>query len=137
MKVSMTMIMKGSIVEPTFSIETDPSIIARDVCIKFVPTPENYVSQLLLAIVAVLTVGLGGGIYLVANLGAGPRDGLMVGLQQKTSLPIAAVRVFLEITVMSIGWYLGGTVGIGTLLFAFGIGPAVALGLFLVKKTFS
>ena len=108
-----------------------------DVCIKFVPTPENYVSQLLLAIVAVLTVGLGGGIYLVANLGAGPRDGLMVGLQQKTNLPIAAVRAFLEITVMSIGWYLGGTVGVGTLLFAFGIGPAVALGLFLVGKIFN
>ena len=108
-----------------------------DVCIKFVSTPENYVSQLLLAIVAVLTVGLGGGIYLVANLGAGPRDGLMVGLQQKTSLPIAAVRAFLEITVMSIGWYLGGTVGVGTLLFAFGIGPAVALGLFLVGKLFN
>ena len=107
-----------------------------DVCIKFVPTPENYVSQLLLAIVAVLTVGLGGGIYLVANLGAGPRDGLMVGLQQKISLPIAAVRAFLEITVMSIGWYLGGTVGVGTLLFAFGIGPAVALGLFFVGKIF-
>ena len=108
-----------------------------DVCIKFVPTPENYVSQLLLAIVAVLTVGLGGGIYLVANLGAGPRDGLMVGLQQKTSLPIAAVRAFLEITAMSIGWYLGGTIGVGTLLFAFGIGPAVALGLFLVGRVFN
>ena len=108
-----------------------------DVCIKFVPIPENYVSQLFMAIVAVLTVGLGGAIYLIANLGAGPRDGLMIGLQQKTSLPIAAVRASLEITVMSIGWYLGGTVGIGTLLFAFGIGPAVALGLFLVKKTFS
>ena len=108
-----------------------------DVCIKFVPTPENYVFQLLLAIVAVLTVGLGGGIYLVANLGAGPRDGLMIGLQQKTSLPIAAVRAFLEITVMSIGWYLGGTVGVGTLLFAFGIGPAVALGLFIVGKIFN
>jgi len=108
-----------------------------DVCIKFVPTPENYVSQLLLAILAVLTVGLGGGIYLVANLGAGPRDGLMVGLQQKTSLPIASVRAFLEITVMSIGWYLGGTVGVGTLLFAFGIGPAVALGLFLVGRVFN
>ena len=107
-----------------------------DVSIKFVPTPENYVSQLLLAILAVLTVGLGGGIYLVANLGAGPRDGLMVGLQQKTSLPIAAVRAFLEITVMSIGWYLGGIVGVGTLLFAFGIGPAVALGMFLVHKVF-
>ena len=108
-----------------------------DISIALIPTPENYISQLLLAFIAVLTVGLGGGIYLVANLGAGPRDGLMVGLQQKTNLPIAAVRAFLEITVVSIGWYLGGTVGIGTLLFAFGIGPAVALGLFLVGKIFS
>ncbi len=59
----------------------------------------------------------------------------MVGLQKKTNLPIATVRAFLEITVMSIGWYLGGTVGVGTLLFAFGIGPSVALGLYLVGKT--
>jgi len=108
-----------------------------DISIALISTPENYISQLLLAFIAVLTVGLGGGIYLVANLGAGPRDGLMVGLQQKTNLPIAAVRAFLEITVVSIGWYLGGTVGVGTLLFAFGIGPAVALGLFLVGKIFS
>ena len=108
-----------------------------DVCITFVPTPEDYVSQLILALLAVLTVGLGGGIYLVANLGAGPRDGLMIGLQKKTNLPIAAVRATLEITVMSIGWYLGGTVGVGTLLFAFGIGPAVALSLYIVGKTFN
>mgnify|MGYP002039507658 FL=1 len=108
-----------------------------DICIKFVPVPENYYSQLLLAFIAVLTVGLGGGIYLVANLGAGPRDGLMVGLQKKTNLPIAIVRAFLEISVVSIGWYLGGTVGPGTLLFAFGIGPAVALGLYIVGKIFS
>ncbi|MDC0620330.1 hypothetical protein OAO81_04630 [Candidatus Pelagibacter ubique] len=108
-----------------------------DVCIKFIPTPENYLNQLILATIAVLTVGLGGGIYLVANLGAGPRDGLMVGLQKKTNLPIATVRAFLEITVMSIGWYLGGTVGVGTLLFAFGIGPSVALGLYLVGKIFN
>ncbi len=108
-----------------------------DVCIKFIPTPENYLNQLILATIAVLTVGLGGGIYLVANLGAGPRDGLMVGLQKKTNLPIATVRAFLEITVMSIGWYLCVTVGVGTLLFAFGIGPSVALGLYLVGKTFN
>ena len=108
-----------------------------DICIKFVQTPEDYISQLFLAIIAVLTVGLGGGIYLVANLGAGPRDGLMIGLQKKTNLPIATVRATLEITVMSIGWYLGGTVGVGTFLFAFGIGPAVALGLFLVGKSFN
>ena len=110
--------------------------IMIDVCINFVSTPDNYLSQIILAAIAVLTVGLGGGIYLVANLGAGPRDGLMIGLQQKTNFPIAVVRTFLEVTVVSVGWYLGGTVGIGTLLFAFGIGPAVALGLFIVKKTF-
>ena len=107
-----------------------------DVCIKLVPTPENYIYQIFLAVIAVLTVGLGGGIYLAANLGAGPRDGLMVGLQKKTNLPIAIVRGSLEILVMSTGWYLGGTVGVGTLLFAFGIGPAVALSLFLVRKFF-
>jgi uncharacterized membrane protein YczE len=107
-----------------------------DFCIKFVPTPSNYFNQLFLAIFSVITVGIGGGIYLVANLGAGPRDGLMVGLQKKTNLPIALVRGTLEITVVSIGWYLGGTVGVGTLLFAFGIGPCVALGLYLVDKTF-
>ena len=108
-----------------------------DICIKFVPTPENYISQLLLAIFAILMVGLGGGIYLVANLGPGPRDGLMVGLQQKSNLPIALVRGLIEISVVSVGWYLGGTVGVGTLLFAFGIGPAVALGLFIVNKIFN
>ena len=108
-----------------------------DLSIAFVQTPQSYIGQLIMAIVAVLLVGLGSGIYLIANLGPGPRDGLMTGIQRKTNLPIAVVRAFLEITVVSIGWYLGGTVGIGTLLFAFGIGPAVALGLFLVAKTFS
>ena len=107
-----------------------------DLCIKFVPTPSNYLYQLILAVISVITVGIGGGIYLVSNLGAGPRDGLMIGIQKKTNLPVAAVRAFLEISVVSIGWYLGGTVGVGTLLFAFGIGPCVALGLYVVEKIF-
>ena len=107
-----------------------------DLCIKFVPTPSNYLNQLILAVISVMMVGIGGGIYLVSNLGAGPRDGLMIGLQKVTNLPVAAVRAFLEISVVSIGWYLGGTVGVGTILFAFGIGPCIALGLFLVDKIF-
>ena len=107
-----------------------------DLCIKFVPTPTDFLLRLILAIISVITVGIGGGIYLVSNLGAGPRDGLMIGLQKKTNLPIAFVRATLEITVVSIGWYLGGTVGIGTVLFAFGIGPCIALGLYLVDKFF-
>ena len=110
--------------------------IMIDLCIKYVPTPSNYIHQLILAIISVIMVGIGGGIYLVSNLGAGPRDGLMIGLQKLTNFPIAVVRAILEISVVSIGWYLGGTVGIGTLLFAFGIGPCVALGLYIVDKTF-
>ena len=105
-----------------------------DVCLKYVSTPETFVLKIILAIFAVLITGIGSGIYLIANLGPGPRDGLMTGLQKKTNLPIASVRAFLEISVVSIGWYLGGTVGVGTLLFAFGIGPCVALGLFIVDK---
>ena len=108
-----------------------------DICVGTISTPVNYFNQILLAFVAVLTVGLGASIYLVANLGPGPRDGLMIGLQQKTNLPIAIVRVFLEVAVVSIGFYLGGTVGVGTLLFAFGIGPSVSFGLFLVNKVFN
>ena len=57
--------------------------IMIDVCIRYVPTPDNYIYQILLGAFAVLTVGIGGGIYLVANLGPGPRDGLMIGLQKK------------------------------------------------------
>mgnify|MGYP006226752537 FL=1 len=107
-----------------------------DICIKFVPSPSSYVYQLILAVISVITVGIGGGIYLVSNLGAGPRDGLMIGLQEVTNSPVALVRAILEISVVTVGWYLGGTVGVGTLLFAFGIGPCVALGLFIVDKMF-
>ena len=111
--------------------------IMIDVSIFYIETPENYVSKIIKAVIAVLIVGLGSGFYLIANLGPGPRDGLMVGVQIKTNFPIALVRAFLEITVVAIGWYLGGIVGIGTLLFAFGVGPAVALGLFIVGKVFN
>ena len=107
-----------------------------DLCIKFVPTPSIFIHKIILAVISVITVGIGGGIYLVSNLGAGPRDGLMIGLQKISNLPIALVRAALEISAVSFGWYLGGTVGIGTLLFAFGIGPCVALGLYLVDKIF-
>ena len=73
-------------------------------------------------------------MYLIANLGAGPRDGLMTGLQKKTNAPIVVVRTSIEITVVLVGWFLGGVAGIGTLFYALGIGPAVALGLYLFVK---
>ena len=95
---------------------------------------DSYLINFLVGSIGVLVVGLGSGIYLIANLGPGPRDGLMTGLQRVTQYPIAWVRICIEVSVVSVGWILGGTVGVGTLLFAFGIGPAVALGLYLVAK---
>ena len=105
-----------------------------DLSIAFIPTPDLYISKFLMLVCGVLLVGFGSGLYLIANLGPGPRDGLMTGLQRKTNLPIAVVRAFIEITVATVGWYLGGTLGEGTFLFAFGIGPAVALGLYIVSN---
>jgi uncharacterized membrane protein YczE len=95
---------------------------------------NSYFTNLIVGLLGVILVGLGSGIYLIANLGPGPRDGLMTGLQRVTQYPIAWVRVCIEVSVVGVGWILGGTVGVGTLLFAFGIGPAVAFGLHLVTK---
>ena len=108
-----------------------------DITLSFFDAPSSIWMKYFLAFFSVLLVGLGSGIYLVANLGPGPRDGLMTGLTKLTNLPIALVRALLEISAVLAGWYLGGTVGMGTLIFAFGIGPCVALGLFLVNKTFN
>ena len=108
-----------------------------DITLSFFDAPSSIWMKYFLAFFSVLLVGLGSGIYLVANLGPGPRDGLMTALTKLTNLPIALVRAFLEISAVLAGWYLGGTVGVGTLIFAFGIGPCVALGLFLVNKTFN
>ena len=95
---------------------------------------DTYFINLIVGSVGVILVGFGSGIYLTANLGPGPRDGLMTGLQRVTQYPIAWVRVCIEVSVVGVGWVLGGTVGVGTLLFAFGIGPAVAFGLHIVTK---
>jgi uncharacterized membrane protein YczE len=89
--------------------------------------------NLFTALVGTVTAGVGSGIYLIANLGPGPRDGLMTGFQKLSGYPIAWVRAFIEITVVLLGWSLGGNVGLGTLIFAFGIGPALAFGVYLVS----
>ena len=111
--------------------------IMIDLTIFFCKEPELWINQFLLSVISVLMVGLGSGIYLIARLGPGPRDGLMTGLQKKTDFSIAQIRAVIEIIVVTCGWLLGGTVGFGTLLYALGIGPAIAIGLNLVKKTSS
>jgi uncharacterized membrane protein YczE len=109
--------------------------IMIDLTIYFFKAPELWINQFLLCVISVLMVGFGSGIYLIARLGPGPRDGLMTGLQKKIGFSIAIIRGAIEVIVVSCGWLLGGTVGVGTLLYALGIGPAVAYGLNMVKKT--
>ena len=111
--------------------------IIIDLSTPILPYPKSFLFQIIQSIIAVFIVGLGSGFYLTANLGPGPRDGLMTGLQNFTNQPIALIRTIIEVSAVCVGFYLGGVVGIGTLLFAFGIGPAVALGLFLVNKFFN
>ena len=105
-----------------------------ELVLPLLPTPASLVLQVVAVVVGILLVGLGSGIYLVANLGAGPRDGLMTGLQRVTQLPIAWVRISIELSVVVCGWLLGGVAGVGTVMFALGIGPAVSAGLFLTGR---
>jgi hypothetical protein len=107
--------------------------VAIELSLPYLPQPDSYSLQVVETVIGILLVGLGSGLYLIANLGPGPRDGLMTGMQRVTNLPVARVRTAIEITVVLCGWLLGGTVGLGTLLFAFGIGPAVSMGLYLVN----
>ena len=99
----------------------------------YLPHPEDYLIKILQSVFGTLLVGVASGIYLIANLGPGPRDGLMTGIQSMTGLPIAWVRIFLEVSVISMGFALGGTIGIATVIFAFGVGPSVSLGLYSIS----
>ena len=107
--------------------------VAIDVFLPYLPQPESYTLQVVEAGLGILLVGFGSGLYLIANLGPGPRDGLMTGLQRVTDVSVARVRAVIEVAVVLFGWLLGGTIGLGTLMFAFGIGPAVSMGLYLVN----
>ena len=92
--------------------------------------------QIAQAVFGILVTGFGGAIYLISNLGPGPRDGLMTGVQHLTNWPISGVRASIETLVVIVGWSLGGTVGLGTVLFAIGIGPAISASLFALNHFF-
>ena len=88
---------------------------------------------LFLSFLGTFLVGFGSGIYLISNLGPGTRDGLMTGISKKFSKPISFVRFSIELIVVLIGWILGGTLGVGTIIFAIFIGPFVSISLKLVS----
>ena len=106
--------------------------VAIEHMLPILPTPEGGFESLLQVIGGIALVGIGSGIYLPANLRPGPRDGWMTGMHRVSGYPIGNVRAAIEITVVVIGWSLGGTVGIGTVIFAVMIGPTVAVCLNVV-----
>lgn len=97
--------------------------------IAIVPTVPGFWGDLLMFLGGMLLVAAASGLYIGADFGPGPRDGLMTGLHARFGWPIWAARLGVEATVLVIGWFLGGTVGLGTVIFALGIGPLVHLAL--------
>ncbi len=103
--------------------------VTTNLALAVVPSAAELPVQLLYELAALCLVGLGSGLYLSADLGPGPRDGLMTGLHHRTGWRISHVRTGIELAVLIGGFAFGGTVGVGTVLLAFGQGPAVELGL--------
>jgi uncharacterized membrane protein YczE len=101
-----------------------------DLSLRVVPEPDLLAARIPLLVVGILVTGFGMGLYIGAGLGPGPRDGLMTGIAAR-GFPLWAVRTVLELTALAAGWVLGGNVGVGTVLFAFSIGP---LGHFFLAR---
>jgi hypothetical protein len=108
--------------------------LALGVTYPMVSTPDSLIGQLALVFAGVGLIGLGSGFYLTSGHGPGPRDGWMTGLHRLTGWPVGRVRLLIEVSVLVLGWLLGGIVGVGTAIFALLVGQAVALGLGVVHR---
>jgi uncharacterized membrane protein YczE len=98
---------------------------ATNVAMGFLPTVSGQPQQLLVMLLGVVTIAAGSGLYLASDLGPGPRDGLMTGLHFRFGWSIRRARTAVELTVLVLGFLAGGTIGLGTVVFALGIGPLV------------
>ena len=107
---------------------------ALQVGVWFLPHPEPLWLRLIFVFTGVALIGLGSGLYLTTNMGPGPRDGWMTGIHHRFGIPVARVRLGIEVSVLILGWLLGGTVGLGTVVFALLIGPSVGWGLRLMDR---
>jgi uncharacterized protein len=98
------------------------------------PKQSNYAVGILFDLIGIALVGLGSALYITCGLGRGPRDGAMTGIHYKTGVRVGRVRMGIEVTVLIVGWLLGGTVGLGTALFALLIGQSVAIFLGILAR---
>ena len=101
--------------------------VVADAALAVLPAPETLPLRLLALVAAVALNGIATGMYIGAGLGAGPRDGLMTGIATRTGCSIRRARTGVEIAALALGWLLGGTIGLGTLLYAVAIGPTIQI----------
>jgi uncharacterized membrane protein YczE len=108
--------------------------LAIEIGVTYIPLQNNYLFGILYTLLGIAMVGCASVLYITCGLGPGPRDGLMTGLHFKTGIRVGRVRMAIEGTVFLLGWLLGGTVGLGTLLFAGLIGQSIAMALGVVSR---
>ena len=122
--------------KPGFGTLSNISIIAIaiQVGVEIFPSQDSYPIGILYCLLGIAMVGIGSSLYITCGLGPGPRDGLMTALHHKTGVRIGRVRLAIEGIVLLAGWRLGGTVGLGTLLFATLIGQSIAISLGVVSR---
>ena len=111
--------------------------LAIEIGVTYIPLQENYFIGILYTLLGIGMVGVASALYITCGLGPGPRDGLMTGIHFKTGVRVGRVRLAIEGSVLALGWVLGGTVGLGTLLFALLIGQSIAISLGVVSRVTS
>ena len=111
--------------------------VAIQVGVTIFPMQSSYVIGIVYCLIGIALVGIGSSLYITCGLGPGPRDGLMTALHHATGIRIGRVRLGIEGTVLLAGWLLGGTVGLGTLMFATLVGQSIAISLGVVSRVTS
>ena len=111
--------------------------IAIQVGVTISPSQDSYLLGIIYCLIGIAMVGIGSSLYITCGLGPGPRDGLMTALHNKSGVRIGRVRLAIEGTVLVAGWLLGGTLGLGTLMFALLIGQSMAISLGVVSRVTS
>lgn len=96
--------------------------------------PQSIAGRWVMLAAGILVCGFGTALYISADMGPGPRDGLMVGLTRRFGLPVSIIKNGIDITVALLGWRMGGPLGLGTIVVALSLGPSMQLGMHLVAR---
>ena len=125
--------------KPGFGTLSNIAIIAAAIQlgVSIFPEQNNFFIAVTYCLIGIAMVGFGSALYITCGLGPGPRDGLMTAIHNRSGIRIGRVRLAIEGSVLIAGWLLGGTVGLGTLLFALFIGQSIAIALGVVSRVTS